>query len=203
MRTACDRTDHDRASPPIGRQQSATHGRRSLWLFIGMATVLVLNGCAARAPQPTPTESEALQAAYRAGLQTALRGYQEQMLDNDFPYTNWSPPLVQRLWMPARITNGVFIPGHMEDVIITPGAWKREFSAPLSTHQSTSQTRPYTHERPTGSADRPRSLDAEADAVLSRSRVPAVPHSATTATMPTTPDWAALPSPGGRWGVSP
>ena len=68
-------------------------------------------------------------------MDAALRGYQEQMLDNDFPYRNWSPPLVQRLWVPPRITGGVFIPGHMDDVIVKPGAWKREFSAPLSTHQ--------------------------------------------------------------------
>jgi hypothetical protein len=164
---------------------------------------VTLGGCAARAPQPTPTETEALQAAYRAGLQTALRGYQEQMFDNDFPYTNWSPPLVQRLWMPARITNGVFIPGHMEDVIVTPGAWKREFSAPLSTHQSASQTRPYTHDRPIGNADRARSLDAEADAVSARARVPAIPRHSALPTTSTGQVWAELPMPGAQWGVTP
>jgi hypothetical protein len=164
---------------------------------------VLLSGCAARTPQPTPTESEALQAAYRAGLQTALRGYQEQILDNDFPYTNWSSPLVQRLWMPARITNGVFIPGHMEDVIITPGAWKREFSAPLSTHQSTSQTRPYTHERPLGSADRAPSLEAEADVVSSRARVPAIPRRFARPSTSTGSAWAELPMPGAQWGVRP
>ena len=163
---------------------------------------MLLSGCAVRAPQPTPTESEALQAAYRAGLQTALRGYQEQMLDNDFPYTNWSPPLVQRLWMPARITNGVFIPGHMEDVIITPGAWKREFSAPLSTHQSASQTRSYTHDRPVGTADRAPSLNAEADAVSSRVRVPANLRRAARPPTSTGSAWAELPMPGAQWGAT-
>ena len=202
MHTGCERHDHDWASPPLARRH-ATSPRSSSWLFLRLCMFVLLSGCTARSPQSTPTDTDALQAAYRAGLQTALRGYQEQMLDHDFPYTNWSPPLVQRLWMPARITNGVFIPGHMEDVIITPGAWKREFSAPLSTHQSTSQTRPYTHDRPIGSADRARSLDAEADAVVSPARVPAVPRSATRATTPTKPDWAELPAPGVRWGVSP
>jgi hypothetical protein len=125
------------------------------------------------------------------------------MLDNDFPYTNWSPPLVQRLWMPARITNGVFIPGHMEDVIITPGAWKREFSAPLSTNQSASQTRPYTHDRPIGSADRSRSLDAEADALSARGRVPANPRRAARPATSTGSAWAELPMPGAHWGVRP
>ena len=147
----------------------------------------------------TPAETDALQAAYRAGLQTALRGYQEQMLDHDFPYTNWSPPLVQRLWVPARITGGVFIPGHMEEVIVKPGAWKREFSAPLSTHQPTSQTRPYTRERPVGSADRPRSAAAGEDRVPSPSRVPAVPRRPAT----TGAGWAELPPPGDQWGATP
>ena len=201
MRTVHDRYDRDWASLPLA-QRHAPSPRGCVWLFLCLGMFVTLSGCAARTPQPTPTESETVQAAYRAGLQTALRGYQEQMLDNDFPYTNWSPPLVQRLWMPARITNGVFIPGHMEEVIITPGAWKREFSAPLSTHQSASQTRPYTHDRPVGSADRARSLDAEADDVVSRSQVPAVPHSATRATTPTQPGWAELPTPGAQWGVT-
>ena len=171
------------------------------WSLIRIGMVVMLSACTARSPQTTSSETEALQAAYRAGLQTALRGYQEQMLDHDFPYTNWSPPLVQRVWMPARITNGVFIPGHMEDVIITPGAWKREFSAPLSTHRSASQTRLYSHDRPVGSADQGRSTDAEADHMVSRSRVPSVPRSAPKTTSP--PTWAELPRPGTQWGVTP
>ena len=161
--------------------------------------LMMLSGCTARSSRMTSAEPDALQAAYRAGLQTALRGYQEQMLDNDFPYTNWSPPLVQRLWVPARITGGVFIPGHMEEVIVKPGAWKREFSAPLSTHQPMSQTRPYTRERPVGSADRPRSAAAGEDRVPSPSRVPAVPRRPAT----TGAGWAELPPPGDHWGATP
>lgn len=195
MRTMSDRDGHHRTSPPSLA--------RCVWLFLCLCLCVTLSGCAARVPQPTSTDSETVQAAYHAGLQTALRGYQEQMLDNDFPYTNWSPPLVQRLWMPARITNGVFIPGHMEDVIITPGAWKREFSAPLSTHQSASQTRPYTHDQPVGSADRARSLDAEADAVSARARVPANPRRTARPSTSTESTWAELPMPGAQWRVMP
>lgn len=202
MRTVGDRCDRDRASQPLARRHVPL-SRGSVWLLLCLCLCVLLSGCAARAPQPTATESEALQAAYRAGLQTALRGYQEQMLDNDFPYTNWSPPLVQRLWMPARITNGVFIPGHMEEVIIKPGAWKREFSAPLSTHQSASQTRLYTHDRPTGSADRVPSLDAEADTVSSRARVPAISRRSGRPSTSTGSAWAELPVPGAQWGVRP
>ncbi len=202
MRTVSDRSNPEWAPLPLDRRHVPLP-TRSVWLFLCLCLCVQLSGCMARAPQPTPTEVEAVQAAYRAGLQTALRGYQEQMLDNDFPYTNWSPPLVQRLWMPARITNGVFIPGHMEEVIITPGAWKREFSAPLSTHQSASQTRPYTHERPVGNTDRTRSLDAEADAVSARARVPARPRRSARPPTSTGSAWAELPMPSARWGATP
>jgi len=201
MRTVGDRYDRDWSSPPLARRHAPSPSG-CVWRFLCLCMFVTLGGCAARAPQPTPTETEALQAAYRAGLQTALRGYQEQMFDNDFPYTNWSPPLVQRLWMPARITNGVFIPGHMEDVIVTPGAWKREFSAPLSTHRSASQTRPYTHDQPVGSADRPRA-GAEADATPSPSQVPVIPRPSTKPTLPTGSAWAELPRPSVHWGVTP
>jgi len=199
MRRACCR-QHSYGSLP-SRACSARAWSTWRWSLMFISMVALLCACSARSPQTTSTETDALQAAYRAGLQTALRGYQEQMLDHDFPYTNWNPPLVQRLWMPARITNGVFIPGHMEDVIITPGAWKREFSAPLSTHQSTSQTRLYSHDRPVGSADQVRSTDAEADHSVSRSRVPSVPRGAPNTTPP--PTWAELPRPGAQWGVRP
>ena len=194
--------DHRESSPPTAGPSSSSHSWWG-WLCVCIPVFMILGGCTARPTQMTPVETDALQAAYRAGLQTALRGYQEQMLDNDFPYTNWSPPLVQRLWVPARITGGVFIPGHMEEVIVKPGAWKREFSAPLSTHQPMSQTRPYTRERPVGSADRPRSAAAAEDSVPSPSRVPAVPRSRTARTASTGAGWAELPAPGDQWGATP
>ena len=195
------RSDPQESSPLIAQDGDTEH-RRSLWVFLRLLTLVMLSGCAARPSPMSATDTEALQKAYRAGLQTALRGYQEEMLDHDFPYTNWNPPLVQRLWIPARITGGVFIPGHMEDVIVKPGAWKREFSAPLSTHRSASQTRPYTHDQPVGSADRPRA-GAEADATPSPSQVPVIPRPSTKPTLPTGSAWAELPRPSAHWGVTP
>ncbi len=138
--------------------------------------------------------------AYRAGMEAALRAYQEQYLDNDFPYTNWSPPLVQRVWMPPQIVGGVFIPGHMDDVIIKPGAWKREFAAPLSSHQPLSHTRPYTHDHTVGWADRP-SLAPAPDTTAQEpvrerqgpDRWPAPPGTAGARA------WAGLPPPDAAW----
>ena len=201
MRTDCYTPDQHGSSLSPTRRREAVH-RWGIWRFLCLLSLVLVTGCAARSSPMSATDTEAVSAAYRAGLQTALRGYQEEMLDHDFPYTNWNPPLVQRLWIPARITGGVFIAGHMEDVIVKPGAWKREFSAPLSTHQSASQTRLYTHDRPIGSADRPRDA-AEADAVPSPSRVPLVPRHSTRPTPSTGSAWAELPTPGAKWGVTP
>jgi len=160
-------------------------------------TVFLCSGCMTARPRIEIPETEAVQAAYRAGMEAALRGYQEQTLDNDFPYRNWSPPLVQRLWVPPRIAGGVFIPGHMEEVIVKPGAWKREFSAPLSSHQSLSDTRPYTRDRAIGASDRWSSDEDVRDETPSR--VPPAPHVNTKRRTGTTSEWAELPPPGRHW----
>ena len=181
----------------------ATCGAYAHWSPYGNVVltvmVLVLSGCTATRPLEATPEPEALQAAYQAGMEAALRGYQEHMLENDFPYRNWSPPLVQRLWVPPRITGGVFIPGHMDEVIVKPGAWKREFSAPLSTHQPLSQTRPYTRERVVGAADRPRSALGAEDGGTAPARVPPAPRTATSTPQAPETSWAELPTPGDQW----
>lgn len=161
--------------------------------------LVLLSGCAATRPPDVSPEPEALHAAYRAGMEAALRGYQEQLLDNDFPYRNWSPPLVQRLWVPPRIAGGVFIPGHMDDVIVKPGAWKREFSAPLSTHQPLSQRRPYTRERVVGAADRPQSMPSAHERATSSLRVPPAPRFSTRPPPASETGWAEFPAPGEHW----
>ena len=96
------------------------------------------------------TAHDPVAAAFRAGMETGLSAYAEHYLDNDFPYYNWSTPLVQRTWIPPRITGGVFYPGHMAEVLITPGAWKREYAAPISSHRGVSAQRRSPHERPVG-----------------------------------------------------
>ena len=176
------------------------HPYRGSYRTIALAVLLLmLSGCTATRPPEATPEPAALQAAYRAGMDAALRGYQEQMLDNDFPYRNWSPPLVQRLWVPPRITGGVFIPGHMDDVIIKPGAWKREFSVPLSTHQPLSQTRPYTRERVVGGADRPQSQLSATERATPSLRVPPAPSTSTRTPHAPETGWAELPAPGDQW----
>jgi len=54
-------------------------------VLIGVILFLC-SGCTAAQPRIEIPETEAVQAAYRAGMEAALRGYQEQTVDNDFPY---------------------------------------------------------------------------------------------------------------------
>lgn len=190
----------DSVKPTWASESGLPHARgRSSRIRVLTVLLWLLSGCTATQPVDATPAPEALRAAYRAGMEAALRGYQEQMLDNDFPYRHWSPPLVQRLWVPPRMTGGVFIPGHMDDVIIKPGAWKREFSAPLSTHQPLSQTRPYTRERVVGAADRPRSLPSADARARPTPQVPPAPRTSRSAPPMLETGWAELPAPGDHW----
>lgn len=140
---------------------TADHLLRHLFQWLVLVGVCVLTGCAStrsgsRVVTSTgsnldeQTAPDPLAAAFRAGMEAGLNAYAEHYLDNDFPYYNWSTPLVQRTWMPPRITGGVFYPGHMAEVLITPGAWKREYAAPISSHRGVSESRRYLRERLAG-----------------------------------------------------
>jgi hypothetical protein len=37
----------------------------------------------------------------------------------------WVAPLVQEVWMPVRVVEGVLIPAHREWVVIHPAEWRR------------------------------------------------------------------------------
>jgi hypothetical protein len=171
----------------------------------GVVLLMTLCGCASamqkqREAALGPSAADRYEEAYRAGMEAALRGYQEHYLDSDFPYANWSPPLVQRTWIPPRIVGGVFIPGHMDDVIIKPGAWKREFAAPLSTYRPLSHTRPYAHDRAVGWADRrSQVVRPKGDDPAIRPERRASPSRATQSTEDMSGDWAVLPPPAATW----
>jgi hypothetical protein len=140
---------------------TADHLMRHLFQWLILVGVCVLTGCAStrsgsRAVTPTgsnldeQTAPDPLTEAFRAGMEAGLHAYAEHYLDNDFPYYNWSTPLVQRTWMPPRMSGGMFYPGHMAEVLITPGAWKREYAAPISSYRGMSEARRYLRERPAG-----------------------------------------------------
>lgn len=152
-------------------------------------------------PVASPTEADVQTAAFQAGVRAALESYATQYLDNDFPYYNWHAPLVQQTWIPPQISGGVLIPGHLEYMTITPGAYKREFAAPLSSQRSLMDQRPYVREHPLGWAE-PAPPPRVGAPVSSRASPPAAtgpPVAGAHEGVKSGRPWAALPPPSARW----
>ncbi len=102
--------------------------RRVTALALGAVTT---TGCAVLPPPPeTRSEVDAPMAdAYRRGVREAL----QQMIDGlgHDPRWTWVAPVVQEVWLPPHIVNGVYVPGHREWVLIQPGQWRVQFGLPL------------------------------------------------------------------------
>ena len=135
--------------------------RRDLCSWFIVISVCLLTGCASTrtgsrsvaSDSGGPNAADPIATAFRAGMHAGLNAYAEHYLDNDFPYYNWHSPLVQRTWMPPIITGGILYPGHMADIVTLPGAWKREYAAPISSRRGVSDQRQFLRERPTGDAE--------------------------------------------------
>ena len=182
------------------RHRSWPHLRSGQGVRLLFVLLTFLLGCAPplRMLEYPPSLEDVRQEAFRAGVQAALRAYDEHYLDNDFPYYNWNAPQVQRVWIPPRIEGGVFIPGHTDYVTLKPGAWKREFAAPLSSHRGLSDERPVVRDHPVGWADED---SARLSSPASRVRIEHDPlhGDAANRTELQTRPWAELPPPDPRW----
>lgn len=173
----------------------------------GVGAVLALMMLAActpamRVPITPPTEVDVRAEAFQAGVRAALESYATQYLDNDFPYYQWQAPLVQHVWLPPRISGGVLIPGHMTYVTITPGAYKREFAAPLSSQRSLMDRRPTVRDHPLGWAESTRATPRIGAPVSSLPSPPAAAGPPTAGVREggeAGRPWAMLPPPGARW----
>ncbi len=99
--------------------------RRSRTVTAWAALAVATAGCANLARPERP----------ELALATIARAYQEGVRDGaarlgadregDLP-TAWRAPVVQEVWMPARIVGGIFIPAHREWVVIHPADWMPE-----------------------------------------------------------------------------
>lgn len=76
-------------------------------------------------------EEEAFASGYRKGAQESIKTFVREFIGNPFPYYYWQAPLVQQVYIPARVVGGSFQPGHWEYVIIMPGNWEERFSYPI------------------------------------------------------------------------
>src|SRR5262245_34240756 len=131
------------------------HRRHWPQYVIAILVLMTLAACTppTRTPVAPPTTVDIRAEAFQAGVRATLESYATQYLDNDFPYYDWHAPLVQQPWIPSQISGGVLIPGHLEYVTITPGAYKRAFAAPLTSQRPLMDQRPYVREHPLGWAE--------------------------------------------------
>ncbi len=149
-----------------------------------------------------PTDAEIRAEAFQTGVRAALESYATQYLDNDFPYYNWQAPLVQQTWIPPQISGGVLIPGHLEYMTIKPGAYKREFAAPLTSQHSLMDQRPTVRDHPVGWAEPTPTTPRVGPPVTSFASPPAAagpPAAGASEGVESGRPWAALPPPSGRW----
>src|SRR6266542_713410 len=67
--------------------------------------------------------TKAYNEGFRAGKEIIAAEFRTRSELNQ-PYV-WKPPMISEVDMPARMVNGVMIPGHRELVIVKPGQWVR------------------------------------------------------------------------------
>jgi hypothetical protein len=66
---------------------------------------------------------KAYDKGFRAGKEVIAAEFRTRTELNQ-PFV-WKPPMISEVDMPARVVNGVMIPGHRELVIVRPGYWVR------------------------------------------------------------------------------
>jgi hypothetical protein len=100
--------------------------RRGLPISMGLLAS-GLSACATLAPPPLRAVAPAVIAeAYQQGVRDAHAQLATET-EADL-HATWTAPIVQEVWIPARVVGGVLIPGHREWVVIHPAAWQRSSS---------------------------------------------------------------------------
>jgi hypothetical protein len=97
-------------------------------LRVAIAGVIVgigVSGCAAVGNRTRATDPAVIARAYKSGVRDAMAQLAAETGSD--PRVIWVAPVVQEVWVPPRITHGVFIPGHREWVVIHPAEWHRQF----------------------------------------------------------------------------
>ena len=71
------------------------------------------------------------ETGYRRGVKENIHDFAQNFYGNDFPYFNWVSPVIQNVYIPAHIENGLFISAHFEPVMIEPGQWRNKLAYPV------------------------------------------------------------------------
>jgi len=90
----------------------------------GLAGVVAVTGCTGLEGSRFPNlDARAIVRAYGEGVRDGaarLVAEREAELGD-----TWVAPVVQEVWMPARVVDGVLIPLHREWVVIHPAGWRQ------------------------------------------------------------------------------
>jgi hypothetical protein len=95
--------------------------------FLIISFLVLLAGCSTFS-----RKEKTFEAGYRLGVKENVEDFAQSFYGNDFPYFYWVSSVVQNVRIPAHIANGVFIPEHIEPVVIEPAKWRKEFSYPIN-----------------------------------------------------------------------
>jgi hypothetical protein len=89
-----------------------------------LVAALTLTGCAGfEGARLRDLHARAIAHAYQDGVRD---GAARLVADRESELgTGWEAPIVQEIWMPARLVDGVVIPAHREWVVIHPATWRR------------------------------------------------------------------------------
>jgi hypothetical protein len=89
-----------------------------------LGAALTLTGCAGLEGARLPDlHARVIARAYREGVRDgAARLAAEHDIDLG---TSSEAPMVQEVWMPARLVDGLVIPAHREWVVVHPSGWRR------------------------------------------------------------------------------
>ncbi len=95
-----------------------------------LAAAMTVTGCAGLEGSRVPNlDARAIVRAYGEGVRDgAARLATEREVELG---GSWVAPVVQQVWMPARVVEGVLIPAHREWVIIHPAEWRRSPRSPM------------------------------------------------------------------------
>jgi len=87
------------------------------------ALMIAMGGCASLGTPHRPEPRLAtIVRAYQQGVRDgAAQLHSERERDLRTP---WTAPVVQEVWVPARIVDAIFIPAHREWVVIHPADWE-------------------------------------------------------------------------------
>lgn len=80
---------------------------------------------AEEAEKKRPPSKGEVDTAYKKGFEDALS--QMKQMASEYMKAQgyeWQRPMVQKVWLPPQIVNGLFIPGHHEYVLLNPAEWK-------------------------------------------------------------------------------